>query len=64
MISLSDEMDDMRIKLKKKRDTSLKKAKILTSSLPDPNMADEKKVAEMEKLCDRYQAETLVGIKS
>ena len=62
MLSLSDEMEDMRKKSKKKRDESLKKAKVSTSSLPPPGMAAEKKVAEMEKLCDRYQTESQVHV--
>jgi hypothetical protein len=58
MLKLTEEMDAMKKKAKKKGEDPRKK--LSTPALPDPSMAAEKKVAEMEKICDRYQMENSV----
>ena len=44
----------------KKKDEVTKKAKVSTSSLPDPSLSAESRLAAVEKLCDRYQTENQV----
>ena len=61
MVKLTEEMDAMKKKAKKKGGEGLQK-KLSTPALPDPSMAADKKVAEMEKICDRYQTENTVRI--
>ena len=60
MVKLTDEMEAMRKKARKKGDDPARK--LSASALPDKSMAVEKRVAEMEKLCDRYQTENSVSL--
>lgn len=53
--------DDVRKKPKtKKKDEVTKKAKVSTSSMPDPSLSAESRLAAVEKLCDRFQTENQV----
>ena len=54
-------MEGMKKKAEKKGSKDLLK-KLSTPALPDPSMAADKKVAEMEKICDRYQTENAVRL--
>ena len=58
MVKLTDEMEAMKKKAKKKGEDPQKRLSAL--ALPDPSMAAEKRVAAMEKICDRYQTENAV----
>ena len=58
MVKLTDEMEAMWKKAKKKGEDP--KKKLSASALPDPSMAAEKRMAKMEKLCDHYQTENAV----
>ena len=51
----------MKKKAKKKGSEGLQK-KLSTLALPDPSMAADKRVAEMEKICDHYQTENAVRL--
>ena len=61
MLKLTEEMDAMKKRAEKKGSKDLLK-KPSTPALPDPSMAADKKVAEMEKICDRFQMENAVRL--